>query len=189
MKKVVCTSLIIVIAFALGIGCGRGKKEENIDGLANPIHECTVDEMIQIVGIDIKVPEGAEDLQCSYIDGESKIAQIEFRIDKNKYCYRATQTEEVSEMNGVVSEEDVMKQFDEAIEAGEELSGYYEKWDQKGTVDVDYCDGVFAIKNNYVGVITWMDEVPGIRYSISMEKCSSAEDLMKIAEMAFWGRG
>lgn len=185
MKRLISLALIMIMTLTLMNGC---KKDEAQTQVANPVHECDVDEMTKETGVALDAPEGAEDVQYSYIEGDEKIAQVSFTLDGKDYCYRAKMTSEILDMGNSDPDANILDVEDEmkaSIESGEALSGCYEKWTMQGLMDVSYCTGVYAIKNKSLGFLTWFDVVPGIQYSVSMDNCTSAEDLLHIAELCF----
>lgn len=170
MKKLLVVLLSLMMVFAM---CACGAKEESSE-IANPVTECTYDELIEMGCVDIKAPENAEDVQYSYIavEGEETIAQVTFAIDGNEFCYRAQPTGITSIMSNVDGTEVSMDQLLEALNAGTQmgaaLSGLNYEWGACATVDVSYCDGLCAFNAGDAGFITWLDVAPGILYSLGM---------------------
>lgn len=178
MKKMMSVLMMVSLLVCFAAGCG--KKAEETSGsaqLANPIVSCSQEEMTEATGISLEAPEGAEDVSYCYINADDKTAQVEFSIKGTKYCYRAQMTSEILDLSG--------ENIADATKIGEALSGYYEKWDRGGTAEVAYCPAVVSVKNKTVGVITWFDVVPGIVYSLSMEKCNDPDQLISMAELCF----
>lgn len=184
----ICAVLMAVVMTMGLIACGSEKEAEANVGLANPIVECTHDEMVQATGMPIDAPEGAKDVSYTYINTDVKIAQVTFVYNGKEYCYRAKPTSEILNMGS--SDDDstllgVMLNMEESIKQGEELSGLYEDWSGGGMATVSYCEAAYKMSKSKVGFITWFDVVPGILYSLSCDKCKSYEDLVDVAQIAF----
>ena len=195
MKKILVLVVAIAMTFAM-CSCGKKSSEE----VVNPVHECTYDELVKKTGIDILIPNGAEEGVYAYIDGknaEDVIAQATFKFDGDTYCYRAQSTAKTSIMANVDSDsESAASELAKALESGTNigaaLSGMHFKWECSATVDVHSSqdsqiikDAICAWNEGKEGFITWLDVVPGYLYSLSMDKNCTQDKLMKMADTIF----
>lgn len=189
MKKLLVVMLSALMVFAM---CGCGAKEESSDsGVVNPVHECTAEELLEVTGMDLAAPEGAENAACAYIDVENEepIAQLTFTLDGKEYCYRAQSTGITSIMSNADGSEVSMDKLQDAMNTGTQigaaLSGLNYEWGCCATVDVDYCDGICAFNEGKAGFITWLDVAPGILYSLGMDDGCTQDLLMDTAADIF----
>ena len=191
MKKLLVIMLSAMMVFAM---CACGAKEEEPDaGLPNPVTECTQEELLETTGFDLVAPEGAEDVAYSYIsaEGEETIAQMIFTVDGKEYCYRAQPTAVTSIMSGidekgeVITAESIQDALESGINIGAALSGMNYEWKACATVDVQHCEGICAFNEGKAGFISWLDVVPGILYSLSMDDGCAQDNLMNLAEAIF----
>ena len=188
MKKLLVTLLALVMAFTM---CACGNKTDG-EEIANPVTECSYDEMFEKTGIPINAPEGAEDVAYAYIDMENAdpIGQVVFTVDGKTYCYRAQSTGATSIMDsvgedGFYLEENLQNALNEGVNVGAALSGMNYEWKAGASIDINYCDGVAAFNDGKAGFVAWLDVVPGILYSLGMEDDCSQDLLMNMAESIF----
>ena len=176
MKKLLVTLLAVIMAFAM-CACGETAEEEPSAGLANPVTECTAEEMLEATGFNLAAPENATDVRYFYISAEGlePIAQVQFTVNDNEYCYRAQAT----------AETEIMKSIDTATEAGNTLSGLNYEWKAGAMVDVSYCEGVCAFNEGSAGFVSWLDVVPGVLYSLGMNDHCTQDTLLDMAESIF----
>ena len=189
MKKLLVVMLSLMMVFAM---CACGAKEEEPSGVANPVHECTAEEMLEVTGFELAAPEGAENAACAYIEieNEEPIAQLSFTLDGNEFCYRAQSTGatsimSVKEEDEYTSIEDLTAALNDGTQIGAKLSGLNYEWSACATVDVDYCEGICAWNEGEAGFITWLDVAPGVLYSLGMNNGCNQELLMSTAESIF----
>lgn len=191
MKKATAFILAAVMAFSL---CACGQKQETEDqaaGLANPVHECDHDEMVEKTTADIDAPAGAENVRYSYIDNEGEpVAQVEFTLDGKEYCYRAQSTAITSIMSDVEGNKeatpaDLMKMLADGTNVGAALSGMYYNWESGASTMVADRDAVCGFNEGKAGFIAWLDVVPGYLYSLSMDDGCTQELLQNTAEACF----
>ena len=190
MKKFLVAMLAITMVFAM-CACGE-KKEEEPTGVANPVVECTYDELIENGCVDIKAPDNATEVKYSYIqvEGEEPISQVTFELDDEEFCYRAQPTGATSIMAGIeddgfVNAESITDAIESGINVGATLSGLHYDWKTFASVDVQYCEGICAWNEDEAGFIAWLDVAPGIVYSLGMDDDCEQDLLMNTAEAIF----
>ena len=196
MKKVISIFMILSLMFAMTSCFDDDFEDQDLTEIANPITECkTADELLEATGISLDAPEGASDVIYSFIDtgvaGESLVAQVEFTLDKNQYCYRAQETGKTSLLGDVASDSNVSADaltaaMSKAIEEYGEFAGLYDEWGSSASVDIAQTrEGIVAFNDGKSGFIAWLDVVPGVQYCLSMvEKCTQ-DLLMTTAEKCF----
>ena len=192
MKKSIILLLCVTLVLSF---CACGKTSESQQpsaGMPNPVHECTEEELVQVTGIGLKAPEGAENAAYYYIDSEdAPISQVMFTLGKKAYCYRA-QPVSATSLSGFAAENidasavDLSDELNAAAQAGASLAGYFGDWECAGLTDVAGSrEGVFAFNDGKDGFIAWLDVVPGVMYSLSMSKGASQMLLQETAELCF----
>ena len=191
MKRFLIITLVTVMMLSL-CACGSSKKsEESSAGIANPIHECEKDELVKATGIPLDAPAGAEEVRYSYIEtGGGPVSQVNFKLDGNEFCYRAQPTSATTIMSNLTDEnasiENLSKALSECINIGAALSGMHYDWKSVCLIDVaERCEGIVAFNEGKQGMITWLDVVPGILYSLSINSNASQNLLMDTAEACF----
>ena len=131
----------------------------------------------------------ATDVSYGYIeikdddDSTEYIAQVCFTLDDEQYCYRAKETGEVRLVEQ--DEENIEEALEDAIEEGTELSGLYEKWKASATVDISEREAVVAFNEGKSGFIVWLDVVPGVMYTLSMDDNCTQDLLSETAYRCF----
>ena len=194
LKVILALAMVVVMPVAF-CACGDSQQtEEQTEdaGVANPVHECeSADEVCQATGLSIEAPEGATDVVYSYIDATDEegeaIAQVVFTLDGNEYCYRCQSTAETSLGNDdeEADSDELLESLDTDTNKALALAGIYAEWSAGGTTLVSERDGVFALNEGKEGVIAWLDVVPGVMYSLSMDKGASQDLLQATAEASF----
>lgn len=185
IKKLLALMLAFAMVFAMA-SCGS-KEEEGSEGIANPVHECTIEEMAEATGISIDAPEGATDVAYAYIEGTDDVApvsQVIFTLDGQEYCYRAQSTD----MTGFgLTDPDVdpFEAFDNACAAGQELSGLHYTFQDQASGEIDGREALVAVNPGNAGFMAWIDVVPGILYSLGVDSNADADTLAKVADAAF----
>ncbi len=166
MKKILIFVLSVAAAFAL-VSCAN-KQAETVEptvGMANPWEETDAEGFVQKTGLDLNVPEGAENVVYRVLTGE-KLGEIQFTLNGSECAARI-----------------------KAAAEWEDLSGMYLTWDSTEDVEVSYCSGkLMSGKNNgeTVQLVEWFDVVPGVMYSLSASgKDLNGLDLTAVAEQVF----
>lgn len=120
--------------------------------IANPVHECTAQELVETTGMSFTEPAGAESLTYAYIDpaaGEFPLSQMRFMLNGLDCVVRARP-------DGIPGEE------------LPDISGLYYDWTEESEVMVRYNTALLRLNGCEVGYVTWYDYVPGVLYSVSM---------------------
>ena len=161
MKKykmlAVCLAAVMALS-ACGQKASTEKPAENADqestaGLANPWTETDQAGILEATGFELAAPEGAEDVQYSYLADEG-LAQVSYVLDSTNWVYRLQSANELKD-----------------------ISGCNYEWDAEEQGKVSYCDAEYRSYVNENGddvqTVNWYDVVPGVTYSLS----ATAEDL------------
>lgn len=175
MKKILVLLMAMMMTLAM-CACGNDAAEETSE-VANPVHECTQQEMLEVTGMSLDAPEGATDVEYGYIEnGEEPIAEVEFEFNDIDYCYRAQSTGETS----------LGTDMSKAIETGSALAGLNYEFKAGALVDAPQGrEGIYAYNEGKAGFICWLDVVPGVLYSLSVEEDASIAALLDFAETVF----
>jgi len=148
------------ILFATGL-----EEMEAPIGLANPMREVDKADIMNELGLEFKVLEGAKDVKYFIINDIT--AEMDF-TDENgiQYTARMQPTSEFTD-----------------------ISGLYYEWDSDMGCEVSYCDG--EVKRHIgdeetIDLILWFDAAPGIMYSLSATgKDLDGFDIEAVAEHMF----
>lgn len=190
------TMLALVLAVSMSLcfcSCGSEEPAEEEAGMPNPVHECeSADDLTQATGISLDAPEGATDVSYAYLDpaeeGGQQIAQVQFTLDGQEYCYRCQMTDEVSiygNKDVEANPEALMTELNEQTNTGAQLAGLYCEWSCAGTTTVSYCDAVCAFNEGKEGFVAWLDVVPGALYSLSVDNGADQSKLEEVAKKCF----
>ena len=124
-------------------------------GMANPWTDTTAEEAMQVLGIEMGVPEGAEDVVYRMLADE-QLLEMDFTLDGLDFTARMKPSAVVEEI--------------------EDISGLYYSWVHEEECEVGYTTGLLRQAESDEGIIEnciWLDVVPGFVYSLT----TSAEDL------------
>lgn len=196
MKKILSIFLALSLIFVMTSCFEDDFEDQDLSEIANPITACkSAEELTQATGISIDAPEGATEVSYSYIDsgvaGAPLVAQVEFSLDDNQYCYRAKETAATTLYSAVETDEDAEQEelsemMEDTVEECGEFAGLYDEWKASASVDVALTrEGVVAFNKGGSGFIAWLDVAPGALYCLSMTNGASQTLLMQIAEKTF----
>lgn len=203
IKKI--SSLLICAALIFGFcACGSNssseetttaetKTAETTACTANPVHDCTsADELEKAAGIPLDAPKGAEDVSYSYIEAsgdDAVIEQVDFTLDGNKYTYRAQSNDVTDIMTTVegkkIDSSGLQAAMSDCTNVGAALAGVYNDWETCSKTTVSNRDAVVGYNDGAEGVIAWLDVVPGIMYSLSVDNNASQKLLEDTAADIF----
>ncbi len=159
MKKftgIVLSLLIVCMLF----GCTKTTAQKPSVQLPNPVHDSTADNILQTLGITMKIPGDAQNTSYSIIEitNESSIAQAIFTRGDVAYTYRIR-----------------------PAKAFEDISGAYYDWTSEKKIEVSYCSGEVRYIEGKQGICLWYDVVPGLMYCIYAETGASEKSLLALA--------
>ena len=167
MKKELSICLCLVLALALLAGCGAQKEpaaaptaEGPAVGLPNPVRSSSPEEIAARFGVEMKAPDGAEELSWVVIEGDMPLAQLGFSLGGIAYNYRVAKAE-----------------------AYEDISGMYYEWRE---VSAEEGGGSIRLIPGEAGVYDRFDAEEGVVYSLSMGHGASPETLRETARL-LWG--
>ncbi len=171
MKKINAILLLCVFSsIVMSVsGCKRAKvsseKQENLDGVPNPVKESSADEISTSLGFYFNVPADAKDVSYSIISGS--LAQAMFSWNDSDCVVRAKMSSELEP---------------------KDISGFYYNWQETSFVKVGYNDATVKLFNSdseSVGICIWLDVVPGIEYSVSIKSNASKEKLAELSNLVY----
>lgn len=164
MKKRLSICLCLVLALSLLAGCGAQKApaaaptaEEPAVGLPNPVKASSAEEIAARFGVEMKAPDGAEELSWTVIEGDMPLAQLGFSLGGIAYNYRVAKAE-----------------------AYEDISGMYYEWQE---VSAEEGGGSIRLISGEAGVYDRFDAEEGLVYSLSMGHGASPEKLTETARL------
>ena len=138
--------------------------------LANPWVDMTADELAQVSGVTLNLPEGAQDAVYRWLESES-LAELQFTLDGDEYCARVKP---------------------DALEAGQldNISGMYFEWEHEEEITVGHCPGTIGLaqtgSSDYTELCLWYDVAPGLMYSLSVYTTEpDGLDLTAVAAMVY----
>lgn len=174
--------LLCMLAAAMVFTLGACKKEETVE---NPKHETDYEGLLD-VGINMPAPAGATDVEYAYykVEGQPIMGEMEFELNDNEYCMRCVSTE--------LTSIDIRKEDQSKLDAKKlkekfgDISGMEYEWGTISVADVQNRNGYCAVTNDGVGIIVWLDVVPGFLYSLSAEEDATAALLTQVANSAFY---
>lgn len=192
IRKTLTLMLAGAMVFAM-CACGSAEQEapasSSSAGLTNPLTECTQEELLEATGLDLAAPEGAENASWAYIGtSDGNIAQVQFDLDENTFCYRAEATSITSIFDSPsqeATESEITDALNNSVAIGTELSGMYYEWECLSNTIFEERDSVTAFNEGDEGFICWLDVVPGILYSLSTDDNASQQLLEETAAKCF----
>ena len=157
MKKL----LLLLIPLLLFCGCRKNQTR-----IANPVVESSYEEIQQKLGITFGIPKDAENIFYSIIAGE--LAQADF-VWQEAECTARVKASTTTEL--------------------EDISGFYYEWKQEVEIPVGYNTATVrwleTKEGDTIGICIWQDIVPGLTYSVSMEKNATLENLFILANAVY----
>ncbi|MBQ9630046.1 MAG: hypothetical protein IJR49_00460 [Treponema sp.] len=158
--------LLLAIFLACSLSCTSKKQGDKMTtGIPNPIHESNEEEILEKIGVRFSTPKNAKDIKFSII--AESMAQMSFTLDNAK-CFVRIMPSPETELN--------------------DISGFYYNWTEEHNVKVGYNDAkvkLFSKDNDVLGICIWWDIVPGIMYSVSMDKNASVENLTNLSNEVY----
>src|SRR5690554_6473560 len=95
MRKIIMFLLISTL-LVISFGCASDVSEDQSSELPNPIRQSSYDEILETLGMTLKVPEDAENVIYQIIDVEEETptAEVKFRKGQTNCTYRVRSTAE-----------------------------------------------------------------------------------------------
>jgi hypothetical protein len=159
MKKSVLIFFVLIYICLLS-GCQTKAEKEPTPEVVNPLQESSDKEIIDTLGMNLNVPEDAQNISYFIIEiaEVNSTAQAMFTRDIVDYTYRIRSTTEF-----------------------EDISGAYYEWETIKEIEISYCSGEVRFNEGKEGICLWYDTVPGLMYSIYATSGASEEGLLSIA--------
>lgn len=168
INRILCLLLVLLLL----AGCGAQKQDEKTESpaptaeestvaLPNPVKSASAEEIEQRFGIEMKAPEGAEEISRAIIEGDMPLAQLGYSLDGIAYTYRAAKAE-----------------------AYTDISGMYYEWQEISAAESG--GGSIRLIAGGPGVADGFDAGSGIIRSVSVDRDASSE-LLKAAARQLWG--
>lgn len=144
-------TLSVIIALLLCVSCLFGCKapasqEGPQSGLANPMVESNPEEILEKLGVEFLVPEGAEEVKYFIISNQ--MAEMQFRLNGSDCSARIQPEAEYTD-----------------------ISGMYYDWTNTENCSIGWCEGKLMSSSEGdkpVSCCLWYDHVPGLMYSLSV---------------------
>ncbi len=160
------TSFMIFMACEKNENAKKTTVAEESTQIANPIQESSAEEILQKIGVEFELPEGAEDISYSIISGQT--AQMDFIWNGAKCCARIEPSL--------------------ALEL-QDISGFYFDWKNESVCKVSYNEAQVKWttdeNGDTLGICIWWDAVPGLMYSVSMKSNANEENLSALANAIY----
>lgn len=189
MKKIkimVALLMVAVMAMAFCACGGSGGSADDADQVS--IHDCTPEEMLEVTGVSLDAPKGAEDIVYSYVDsfyeGEAPIAQVAFTYDYNDYTYRAQKNGETSlivQPPKNPTQEDFEYAQDDTFNKIARVSDINTTFDTFATAEFQGMEAVITFDDGFSGLISWLDADHGILYCLMADREASQGMLQEMA--------
>ena len=128
----------------------------------------TASQILRATGLDVTVsPKNAENITYNaFLLNGLTVAETTFQINGITYVYRMAGTMEL-------------------LENFTDISGLNETFEQIALGEVFWCRAKLSYNHGGQGKILWFDLVPGILYSMSMNRGASEEALLEMANSLF----
>ena len=147
MKYTFSAVLALVLLVSCVFGCQAPASQETpSSGLSNPMAASNPEEILQKIGVEFLVPEGAENVQYFIIS--DKMAEMQFRLDGSDCSARIQPESEFTD-----------------------ISGMYYDWVSTENCAIGTCEGklMSASENGKpVSCCLWYDATSGLMYSLSV---------------------
>lgn len=163
MRKIIMF-LLIMTMIVTSFGCASEESEELKSELPNPVRLSSYDEVLETLGMTLKVPEKAENViyQVIAVEEETPIAEARFNEDEVNFTYRIR-----------------------SASAFEDISGAYFDWSVNKAIEISYCSGEISYIEGKEGICLWYDTVPGLMYTLYVDSSASEEMLLRIANEVY----
>ena len=128
----------------------------------------TASQILKTTGLNVTVaPEHAKNITYNaFLLNQLTVAETTFQIGGTTYAYRMAGTNEL-------------------LEDFEDISGLEGPFEKIAAGNISWCKAKISLNQDGQGKIIWFDLVPGILYSLTMDKDASKEALLDMANMLF----
>lgn len=128
----------------------------------------TAQDLLETLGYGVAVaPEGAEDLLYNAFELDGLVVgETMFTLNGVRYSYRMAQTYEIAEEFA-------------------DISGMDGSFQNERAGEIAWCPARVSCDDGGAGKVVWFDVVPGLLYSLSMDRDASEEALMEMANQLF----
>ncbi len=183
--------MVLAMTLVFATGCSF---ETNVSTTKTESHikVCSQEEMVANSGINLNAPEGAESVEYSYCEGDVQYAEAKFEMDGATYIYRAQFTDATDYRactDGTIAEDD--DTLTDAVSEGTHVGVALVKDDislsfnEGSYADIQGRDGIFLKNDEDAGLVTWIDVVPGVLYTLTVDQNCDAEALVELANNIF----
>ena len=162
MKKLIAIALTAMMLLTFSV-----LAETPIEGMTNPWLDTTAEGLMEALGVEFKVPEGAENVVFRMLREES-LAEMDFDLDGMTYTARIQPAVEWTDISGMYYKwENTLEDF---------TIGGCPAWEGRAADGEDTAD-----------LCLWFDVVPGLMYSLGTvgEGDLDGFDLTAIAEQVY----
>ena len=150
-------SLLLVLALMLpALGLAEGLL------LPNPTREASREEVLEVTGVNLLVPEKATEVRYTLIEGAGyePLAQAHFVFQQAEYIWRV--------------------QMDDAPN---DISGMYHAWQSVTHVEQAPFTGTLCLSESGDGVALWRYEKEGYNFSLAMINVATDEILLELSRL------
>lgn len=141
MKKLIPITLAVLMLLCCAVMPGTPAA-----AMANPWTETTADGLMEKLGLEFAVPDGAENVSFRMLEAEN-LAEMEFDLDGMRYTARIQPAAEWTDISGMYYEwENTMEDF---------TIGNCPAWEGRAADGGDTAD-----------LCLWFDAAPGLMYSL-----------------------
>ena len=169
MKKIsfyLLIMMVVVLIFCCAFDKVEKSEKTGLVGIANPWVETDAEGLMQTLGLEFDIPEGAEDV-----------------------IFRMNESEQLAEMKFVLYEMPFTARIKPSGLELEDISGLNYKWEYEEESDEHWFrEKIMKARDgeNTVEAFLWFDIVPGLTYSISTKAPDlDGFDIIAVAQMVW----
>lgn len=161
MKHKKNTLLILAMVCCLMLSAVPALAGDAMVSMPNPMVEATAEEVADIIGITVNVPENATEVQYFIYEIGEVIYSVEgqFTVDDVPYIFSAAQGE-----------------------ASEDLSGIYETFETEEEIVIQEMPATLKLNEGGIGTLSWHDSNLNLSMNLSMMDAADADTLTAMAE-------
>lgn len=161
MKHMLQTLLALAMACCLILSAVPALAEGTMAAMPNPMVESTAEEVADLIGLTIHVPEDATEVHYFVYEVDEVIysVEVQFTVEDVPYIFSAAQGE----------------QF-------EDLSGIYETFKTEEEIDLQGMTAYLKLTEGGIGTLSWHDTNLNLSFNLSLMEGATAEALPAMAE-------